>query len=159
MRFSTAYGFAFFRCAGVGCLSVSPPLVLISARKSFALNGYLRVDFCPVVLSGTSTRRSVRPLLYATEPRGSAWPLRIKCAPGLKVKYRLKSSASFLSGSDAGVRKGMRLGRSRACDCERLQSECLGPMWRHRTCSSPSIQFGSEKAKIAGLYWKSVGCV
>ena len=30
---------------------LSPPLVLISARKSFALNGYRRMDCCPVVLN------------------------------------------------------------------------------------------------------------
>src|SRR6267143_3571501 len=35
----------------------SPPLGLISAKKSLALNGYRRVDCCPVVLKVTSTRR------------------------------------------------------------------------------------------------------
>src|SRR6267143_2276966 len=35
----------------------SPPLGLISAKKSLALNGHRRVDCCPVVLKVTSTRR------------------------------------------------------------------------------------------------------
>src|SRR5258708_38524302 len=34
-----------------------PPLGLISAKKSLALNGYSLVDCCPVVLKETSTRR------------------------------------------------------------------------------------------------------
>src|ERR1700722_8826850 len=49
-------GYRFF-CFLTACGSFSPPFVLISARASLVLNGYLRTDCWPVVLRVTSTRR------------------------------------------------------------------------------------------------------